>query len=216
MKGQSRRPTPPPPRPPRPAASATAALKRCGSDRLASCCCAYCPLWWLQSSLGCSSGLVAKPMTPLILKRASASRSSGQWSDDDYDVLENGVVVGRIQGRPWMWASATRRPRLNAPRTATRRRAKLRWRRSLSRGGRSRPWGWLYCRTAQATNATAATAAISDRLTQSVNSSFLRRRNSSLSHRLRRTDLAHLAIGQWLNMAASALHAASRTTEHLY
>jgi hypothetical protein len=52
-------------------------------------------------------------MTPLILKRASASRSSGQWSDDDYDVLENGVVVGRIfllgavspPGRPWMWAS---------------------------------------------------------------------------------------------------------------
>jgi hypothetical protein len=54
------------------------------------------PLWWLQSSLGCSSGLVAKPMTPLILKRASVSRSSGQWRDDDYDVLENGVVVGRI------------------------------------------------------------------------------------------------------------------------
>jgi hypothetical protein len=49
----------------------------------------------------------------LVLKRASASRSSGQWSDDDYDVLENGVVVGRIfllgvvapRGRPWMWAS---------------------------------------------------------------------------------------------------------------
>ena len=35
-------------------------------------------------------------MSPLILKRASASRSSGQWRDDDYDVLENGVVVGRI------------------------------------------------------------------------------------------------------------------------
>ena len=32
----------------------------------------------------------------LILKRASASRSSGQWRDDDYDVLEDGVVVGRI------------------------------------------------------------------------------------------------------------------------
>jgi hypothetical protein len=31
----------------------------------------------------------------LILKRGSASRSSGQWRDDDYDVLENGVV-GRI------------------------------------------------------------------------------------------------------------------------
>jgi hypothetical protein len=51
-------------------------------------------------------------VTPLILKRASASRSSSQWSDDDYDVLENGVVVGRIrkeQGappdRPWGWTS---------------------------------------------------------------------------------------------------------------
>jgi hypothetical protein len=50
--------------------------------------------------------------TPLILKRASTSRSSGQWRDDDYDVLENGVVVGRIfkvpvapPDRPWMWAS---------------------------------------------------------------------------------------------------------------
>jgi hypothetical protein len=32
----------------------------------------------------------------LILKRASASRSSGEWKDDDYDVLANGVVVGRI------------------------------------------------------------------------------------------------------------------------
>lgn len=27
---------------------------------------------------------------------ASASRPSGQWRDDDYDVLENGVVFGRI------------------------------------------------------------------------------------------------------------------------
>jgi hypothetical protein len=32
----------------------------------------------------------------LILKRASVSRPSGQWHDDDYDVLENGGVVGRI------------------------------------------------------------------------------------------------------------------------
>jgi hypothetical protein len=51
-------------------------------------------------------------VSQLILKRASASRSSGQWSDDDYDVLENGVVVGRIckeevapPDRPWGWAS---------------------------------------------------------------------------------------------------------------
>jgi len=48
----------------------------------------------------------------LVLKRRSASRSSGEWRDDDYDVLENGVVVGRIfkvpvepPNRPWMWAS---------------------------------------------------------------------------------------------------------------
>jgi hypothetical protein len=46
----------------------------------------------------------------LILKRASASRPSGEWKDDDYDVLANGVVVGRIfnaaaspVGTPWMW-----------------------------------------------------------------------------------------------------------------
>jgi hypothetical protein len=32
----------------------------------------------------------------LILKRASPSRSSGHWSDDDFDVLCNGAVVGRI------------------------------------------------------------------------------------------------------------------------
>jgi hypothetical protein len=51
-------------------------------------------------------------MVPLILKRTSLSRPSGQWRDDDYDVLEDGVVVGRIfkspgapQDRPWMVTS---------------------------------------------------------------------------------------------------------------
>jgi hypothetical protein len=46
----------------------------------------------------------------LILKRASAPRPSGEWSDDDYDVLAHGLVVGRIfkvnaapVGEPWMW-----------------------------------------------------------------------------------------------------------------
>ena len=45
--------------------------------------------------------------TPLILKRGLIGDNQ-----DDYDVLENGVIVGRIftvptapQGRPWMWAS---------------------------------------------------------------------------------------------------------------
>ena len=51
--------------------------------------------------------------TPLILKRASASRSGGDWKDDDYDVLAAGVVVRRIMlaaaapvGSPWMWTLA--------------------------------------------------------------------------------------------------------------
>jgi hypothetical protein len=35
-------------------------------------------------------------MTSLLLKRASASRSSGEWNDDDYDVLADSEVVGRI------------------------------------------------------------------------------------------------------------------------
>jgi quercetin dioxygenase-like cupin family protein len=50
-------------------------------------------------------------MTTLILKHAKASRPSGEWNDDDYDVLADGVVVGRILkvhaapvGSPWMSA----------------------------------------------------------------------------------------------------------------
>ena len=49
-------------------------------------------------------------MAHLILKRASASRPSGEWRYDDYDVIADGVVVGRIMkaaaapvGQPWMW-----------------------------------------------------------------------------------------------------------------
>ena len=52
-------------------------------------------------------------MTTLILKRASASRPSGEWNVDDYDVLADDVVVGRIMkvhaapiGTPWMWTLA--------------------------------------------------------------------------------------------------------------
>jgi hypothetical protein len=53
----------------------------------------------------------------LVLKRAAASRSSGEWNDDDYDVLADGVVVGRIfkanaapVGEPWMWNHEDRTP----------------------------------------------------------------------------------------------------------
>ena len=52
-------------------------------------------------------------MDALILKGAAASRLSGEWSEDDYDVLCEGAVVGRImkaaaapEGTPWMWTLA--------------------------------------------------------------------------------------------------------------
>jgi hypothetical protein len=35
-------------------------------------------------------------MPALILKRAATSRPSGTWYDDDFDVLCNGEIVGRI------------------------------------------------------------------------------------------------------------------------
>jgi hypothetical protein len=36
----------------------------------------------------------------LILKHASASRPSGDWNDDDFDVLENGAAIGTPPRRP--------------------------------------------------------------------------------------------------------------------
>jgi len=59
-----------------------------------------------------ASTIPAAPMDKdyLILKRASTSRSSGERGDDDYDVVADGAVVGRIlkahaapAGSPWMW-----------------------------------------------------------------------------------------------------------------
>jgi hypothetical protein len=35
-------------------------------------------------------------MSSLILKLGKLYRPSGQWSDEDYDVLADGKVVGRI------------------------------------------------------------------------------------------------------------------------
>jgi hypothetical protein len=52
-------------------------------------------------------------VSSLILKRAAASRPSGQWNDDDFDVLAASAVVGRILkvhaapvGTPSMWTLA--------------------------------------------------------------------------------------------------------------
>jgi hypothetical protein len=35
-------------------------------------------------------------LTDLLLKRAATSQSGGEWNEDDYDVLADGDVVGRI------------------------------------------------------------------------------------------------------------------------
>jgi hypothetical protein len=60
----------------------------------------------------------------LILKRAAVSRPSGQWSDDDFDVLANGEVVGRIYkanaapvGSPSMWTLVSGTTKVAARRT---------------------------------------------------------------------------------------------------
>jgi hypothetical protein len=83
-------------------------------------------------------------MTSLILKRASLSRPPGQWRDDDYDVLEGGVVVGRIftspatrQDRHWMWASGHNGdiPRAAHGYEATREQAMAAFKRSWHREG---------------------------------------------------------------------------------
>jgi hypothetical protein len=52
-------------------------------------------------------------MGQLILKRASANRPSGEWDADDFDMVADGAVVGRIMkaaaaplGAPWLWTLA--------------------------------------------------------------------------------------------------------------
>jgi hypothetical protein len=52
-------------------------------------------------------------MSLLTLKRACASRTSGQWNEDDYDVLADGAVVGCIfnaaaspVATSWRWTHA--------------------------------------------------------------------------------------------------------------
>jgi hypothetical protein len=86
----------------------------------------------------------------MILKRAAASRTSGEWREDDYDVVADGIMVGRImkataapEGTPWFWTLAYgHRGTVGEP-TATPRHAKERWRRSNAYVAGSLP-GWLH------------------------------------------------------------------------
>jgi hypothetical protein len=48
-----------------------------------------------------------------VVSKASASRPSGECNDDDFDVLADGAVVGRIMkaaappvATPWLWTLA--------------------------------------------------------------------------------------------------------------
>ena len=66
-----------------------------------------------RAAVEVAADLVKMDKDYLALKRASASRLSGEWNDDDFDVLCDGVVVGRIMkaaavpvGMSWMWTLA--------------------------------------------------------------------------------------------------------------
>jgi hypothetical protein len=81
-------------------------------------------------------------VSQLILRRASASRLSGEWNDDDFDVLANGAAVGRIMkaaaapvGTPWMWTLAFGQH--EDLHTAMSRHSRTRWRHLQRVGGGS-------------------------------------------------------------------------------
>jgi hypothetical protein len=65
----------------------------------------------------------------LVLRQASARRPSGEWNDDDFDVLCDGAIVGRIfkvnaapVGGPWRGHSPSGNPKTARQRMSTPRR----------------------------------------------------------------------------------------------
>jgi hypothetical protein len=57
-----------------------------------------------QHDLDEIAGTISGSRAGAPVSSTSASLTSGEWNDDDYDVLADGVVVGRIT--PWMWTLA--------------------------------------------------------------------------------------------------------------
>jgi hypothetical protein len=56
---------------------------------------------------------VRAPGDGYTLRVAGTTAAMGEWNDDDFDVLADGFVVGRIfkvnaapVGQPWMWTLA--------------------------------------------------------------------------------------------------------------
>jgi len=54
----------------------------------------------------------------LGLKRRTTSATSGEWSDEEFDVFDDDTFIGRIlrsqsasPDHPWLWTIASRRPR---------------------------------------------------------------------------------------------------------
>jgi hypothetical protein len=98
----------------------------------------------LRSNQGWHGAVMDKDY--LLLKRASASRPSGQWNDDDFDVLANGVVVGRIfkaNASPVGHRGCGHWPlgitKIERPHMAMPRLERLRWRRLPRAGGTNDP-----------------------------------------------------------------------------
>jgi hypothetical protein len=83
----------------------------------------------------------------LLLKRAAFSRPSGQLNDDDFDVLADRVVVGRIfkanaapLGTPWMWTLAFGHHEDSTPTHGYEATREAQCPPSPRAGGGSRPW----------------------------------------------------------------------------
>jgi hypothetical protein len=77
----------------------------------------------------CANETLAATDVPPSPQARVGPRPSGTWKDDDYDVLADAVVVGRIflsakspVGTPWMWTLLFGHQRTAPRRTTTTRR----------------------------------------------------------------------------------------------